>query len=169
MGIEQRLIIVRKRVPGLSDAALSRFVRRAGNEAGLAGSVNVLLTTSHELRSLNNRFRNQDKATDVLSFPAMPELQGKFAGDLAISVDIASRNARELGHSVANEIKILALHGLLHLAGYDHEEDRGEMARAERRLRREMRLPDGLIERNVIEVPPKRGVIKREASRRKVR
>ena len=162
------MIIVRKRVPGLSDTTLSRFVRRAGKEAGLSGSVNVFLTSSHELRSLNSRFRNKDKATDVLSFPAMPELQQKFAGDLAISVDIAARNARELGHSAANEVKILALHGVLHLAGYDHEEDRGEMARTEQRMRREMRLPDGLIERNSsVEQPRARK--SRKASRRKVR
>jgi probable rRNA maturation factor len=162
------LIIVRKRVPGLSDASLSRFVRRAGKEAGLAGSVNVLLTSSHELRSLNSRFRKKDKATDVLSFPAIPEVQGKFAGDLAISVDIAARNARELGHSAANEIKILALHGVLHLAGYDHEQDRGEMARTEQRLRRDLRLPGGLIERNG-RVQQPRTRKPQEASRRKVR
>src|SRR5207302_2044201 len=132
----------------LSDAALSRFVSRAGKEAGLDGSVNVLLTSSHELRSLNNRFRHKDKATDVLSFPAMPALKRKLAGDLAISVDIASRNARELGHSTAHEVKILVLHGILHLAGYDHESDDGEMARTELRLRRDLRLPSGLIERN---------------------
>jgi len=110
--------------------------------------VNVLLTSSNELRSLNTRFRHKDKATDVLSFPALPELKEKFAGDLAISVDIASRNARELGHSTANEIKILALHGVLHLSGYDHELDDGEMARTELRLRQALRLPGSLIERN---------------------
>ncbi|HZQ67481.1 MAG TPA: rRNA maturation RNase YbeY [Terriglobales bacterium] len=141
------MIIARKRVPGLSDAALSRFVRRAGKAAGLAGTVNVLLTNSIELRSLNSRFRNKDKSTDVLSFPVPAELRPKFAGELAISVDIAARNARELGHSAANEIKILTLHGLLHLAGYDHEQDRGEMAQTELRLRRAFRLPGGLIER----------------------
>jgi probable rRNA maturation factor len=167
------MIIVRKRVPGLSDAALSRFVSRAGKQAGLAGAVNVLLTSSHELRSLNSRFRHKDKATDVLSFPAMPGLKGKFAGDLAISVDIASRNARELGHSTAHEVKILALHGVLHLAGYDHESDHGEMARTELRLRRDFRLPSALIERNGTEPknsPPKRGArILLKATRRKVR
>lgn len=167
------MIIFRKRVPGLSDASLSRFVRRAGNEAGLAGSVNVLLTSSHELRSLNSRFRHKDKATDVLSFPALPELNAKFAGDLAISVDIASRNARELGHSTASEVKILALHGVLHLAGYDHERDGGEMARTELRLRQVFRLPGSLIERNGtdrIQRPQQSAVGKRlEAVRKKVR
>lgn len=125
-----------------------------------------MLTSSHELRSLNSRFRHKDKATDVLSFPAVPELKDKFAGDLAISVDIAARNARELGHSAADEIKILALHGVLHLAGYDHEQDRGEMARAEQRLRRDLRLPSSLIERNG-SMPQERA--RKEASRRKVR
>lgn len=110
--------------------------------------MNVLLTTSNELRSLNHRFLHKDKATDVLSFPAIPEVRAKCAGDLAISVDIAARNARELGHSTASEIKILALHGVLHLAGYDHESDSGEMAQAEQRLRRAFRLPTSLTERS---------------------
>ena len=126
------------------------------------------------MRSLNHRFRDKDKATDVLSFPALPEVKKKFAGDLAISVEIASRNARELGHSTANEIKILALHGVLHLAGYDHERDAGEMARTELRLRQAFRLPCSLIERNGGELTQSNrqqvGVTKRrEAVRRKVR
>ena len=142
------MIIFRKRVPGLSSASMSRFVRSVGNETGLAGTVNVLLTSSRELRSLNQRFRSKDKSTDVLSFPSVPEHRSKIAGDLAISVDIAAKNARELGHSAAKEVKILALHGMLHLAGYDHERDHGKMAKAEQRLRQAFRLPVTLIERS---------------------
>ena len=126
---------------------LSRFVARASRAARLQGTVNVLVTTSQELRALNRRFRKKDKTTDVLSFPPMFD-QG-FAGDIAISAAIAARNAKHLGHSAAEEVKILVLHGTLHLAGYDHESDKGEMARVERRLRKILALPSGLIERNV--------------------
>ena len=141
------MVILRKRVSGLSEAMLSRFVARASRAARLQGTVNVLVTTSQELRALNRRFRKKDKTTDVLSFPPMFD-QG-FAGDIAISADIAARNAKLLGHSAAEEVKILVLHGALHLAGYDHESDKGEMARVERRLRKTLALPLGLIERNV--------------------
>ena len=141
------MVILRKRVSGLSEAMLSRFVARASRAARLQGTVNVLVTTSQELRALNRRFRKKDKTTDVLSFPPMFD-QG-FAGYIAISADIAARNAKLLGHSAAEEVKILVLHGALHLAGYDHESDKGEMARVERRLRKILALPSGLIERNV--------------------
>lgn len=141
------LVILRKRVSGLSEAMLSRFVMRASRAVSLQGAVNVLVTSSQELRALNRRFRKKDKTTDVLSFPPMFE-QG-FAGDIAISADIAARNAKHLGHSTAEEVKILVLHGALHLAGYDHESDNGEMACLERRLRKALALPLGLIERNV--------------------
>ena len=97
----------------------------------MRGTVNVLVTNSHELRSLNLRFRGKDKPTDVLSFPEprmnLPKAK-QAAGDLAVSAEIARDNAKRLGHSVATEIKILTLHGILHLAGFDHERDNGEMA-----------------------------------------
>jgi probable rRNA maturation factor len=141
------MVIFRKRVVGLSESTLSRFVTQATRAAKLPGMVNVLVTTSRELRTLNRRFRKQDKTTDVLSFPPMLE-SADFSGDIAISADIAASNARQLGHSAANEVKILALHGILHLAGHDHETDDGEMARVEQRLRKKLGLPVGLIERN---------------------
>jgi probable rRNA maturation factor len=100
------------------------------------------------LQVLNRRFRGKNKPTDVLSFPAMPGLAPGFAGDVAISAEIASQNARRLGHTAAEEISILVLHGMLHLAGYDHELDDGEMEREEARLRKSLGLPVGLIERN---------------------
>ena len=149
------MVILRKRVSGLSEAMLSRFVARASRAARLQGTVNVLVTSSQELRALNRRFRKKDKTTDVLSFPPMFD-QG-FAGDIAISADIAARNAKQLGHSAAEEVKILVLHGALHLAGYDHESDKGEMARVERRLRKTLALPSGLIERSVPSKPLKNG------------
>jgi probable rRNA maturation factor len=142
------LVIFRQRVAGLSDTALAKFVARASRAVKLLGLVNVLVTGSRELRSLNRRFRGQDKPTDVLSFLPSPDFGNGLAGDIAISAEIAKQNARLLGHSAAQEIKILALHGVLHLAGYDHETDQGWMAGKEADLRQALGLPAGLIERN---------------------
>jgi probable rRNA maturation factor len=116
----------------------------------LRDTVNVLVTSSSELRALNQRFRGADKATDVLSFPSPPAIRSKarrLAGEVAVSAEIARENAERLGHSVADEVKILVLHGVLHLAGFDHERDHGEMAGKESRLRRQLKLEVGLIER----------------------
>ena len=145
------MVIFRKRVADLTDLALDRFVVRARRAAGLKGTVNVLLTSSTEMKSLNRRFRGKDKPTDVLSFPAEPGAQKQFAGEIAISAEIAMQNARSLGHSPAEEVKILVLHGILHLRGYDHECDNGQMARREKQLRAKLHLPLGLIERALIE------------------
>jgi probable rRNA maturation factor len=142
------LVILRKPVAGLSEATLSRFVTRAKRAARLKGEVNVLVTSSAELRKLNSRFRGKNKSTDVLSFPAPSGLMDDLAGDVAISAEIAVKNAGLLRHSGAAEVKILALHGVLHLAGYDHESDHGEMARKELHLRKSLGLPGGLIERS---------------------
>jgi probable rRNA maturation factor len=142
------LAILRKPVAGLGDAELARFVTRARRAVKLRGTVNVMVTGDREMRSLNRRFRGKDKPTDVLSFPPMPDFANGLAGDVAISSDIARKNARVLGHAHSDEIKILALHGMLHLAGYDHDKDDGEMARLEARLRRRLGLPVGLIERS---------------------
>ncbi len=126
---------------------LSRFLREAQAAVRLRGQVTVLLTTDAAIRKLNRQFRGKDKATDVLSFPAAEMMAGEVAGDLAIAVAIARAQAQEHGHAVATEIKVLMLHGLLHLRGYDHEIDDGQMARRERSLRRRLGLPEGLIER----------------------
>ena len=134
------------RKPRLDSAELLRFTAQAQMAARLRGDVGLCLTEDREMRALNRRFRRKNKPTDVLSFPASPDLNG-YAGDLAISLDIARANARRYGHSLAKEVKILILHGLLHLAGYDHERDNGRMARMELKLRRELGLPDGLIAR----------------------
>ena len=141
------MVIFDRRVAGLSQPALARFVMRARRAAGLHGGVNVLVTSSAEMKALNRQFRGKDVATDVLSFPFAAENGKKLVGEIAISADIAAQNARKLGHTVGVEVKILALHGVLHLAGYDHERDRGQMARREQQLRRELHLPAGLIER----------------------
>jgi probable rRNA maturation factor len=144
------VVILEKQIPGLSENALARFVLRARRAAGLQGKANVLVSSSASVRSLNSRFRHQNKATDVLSFPSdgfeSPN-QRRLVGEIAISAQIAMRNAARFGHSVAQEIKILALHGILHLAGFDHERDNGKMARKELQLRRTLGLPVSLIER----------------------
>jgi probable rRNA maturation factor len=101
-------------------------------------AVTCLITTDAELRRLNREFRGKNYATDVLSFP--PD-------EMAISLDRASAQAKELGHSLDAELRILMLHGLLHLCGMDHEKDSGEMRRAETRWRKRLGLPSGLIER----------------------
>jgi len=141
------MVLLKKRIPGATAALFERFVRRACGAVNLKGTVNVLITDNSEMRSLNRRFRAKDAPTDVLSFPAVPGLPGKLAGDLAISGDIAAENAKQLGHTVEDEIKILILHGALHLAGYDHESDNGKMARKEAQLRVGLKLPLALIER----------------------
>jgi probable rRNA maturation factor len=141
------MVLLKKRIPGATGAQFERFVRRACGAVKLKGTVNVLITDNSEMRNLNRRFRAKDAPTDVLSFPAVPGLPGKLAGDLAISLDIAAENAKQLGHTVEDEIKILILHGVLHLAGYDHESDNGKMARKEAQLRVGLKLPVTLIER----------------------
>jgi len=90
---------------------------------------------------LNRRFRRKDKTTDVLSFPSLD------GGDIAISLPLAKQNARALGHGIGDELKILILHGALHLKGHDHESDDGSMARLEQRLRKKLALPLSLTER----------------------
>jgi probable rRNA maturation factor len=127
-----------------SAQALSRFANQAQRVLALRGDVNICITSSSEMRSLNRRFRRKNKATDVLSFPSQTP---GVAGDIAISLEIASGNAAELGHDLATEVKILILHGMLHLAGYDHEIDDGEMQAREASLRQKFGLPIGLIER----------------------
>jgi len=130
---------------------LARFLTQAQSAVRLRGEVGVLLTTDRAIRRLNRQFRGKDKATDVLSFPAEPlaREREKLAGDLAISVETARNQGAACGHPLGVEIKVLMLHGLLHLAGYDHETDEGRMARRERQLRAGLGLPLGLIERAV--------------------
>lgn len=141
------IIVFEKKLPGLSSRALAGFALKAGRAAGLRGAVSILITGNSSMRRLNSRFRGKTIATDVLSFPAATSANG-FVGDIAISLDIAERSARVLGHSVKDESRILLLHGILHLAGYDHESDKGEMAKKEIALRRRFALPTGLIERS---------------------
>jgi probable rRNA maturation factor len=109
--------------------------------------VDVVIAGNPEIRRLNRQFRGHDKPTDVISFPVAEPSDGAIQGDIAISASIAAANARRLGHTLAEEVKILILHGMLHLAGYDHESDRGQMSQLEAGLRRVLQLPGSLIER----------------------
>jgi probable rRNA maturation factor len=139
---------------GLSKAGLARFLSRARAAVGVDGEVHVLLADDATLKRLNRAFRGKNVATDVLSFPAAattvffgdPEGPG-LAGDLAVSLEMAARQAKRFGHTLRDEVRVLLLHGLLHLAGFDHEVDSGEMAAREAELRQELKLPTSLIAR----------------------
>jgi probable rRNA maturation factor len=140
-------------LPTLSKSALARFLNRTRTLISLSGEVELLLTSDAELKRLNKSFRGKNKPTDVLSFPTPPEIAQHHAGDLAISLDTAARQAAAHGHTLRDEVRILILHGLLHLAGEDHETDSGQMAARESTLRTQLRLPNSLIAR--VEVPKK--------------
>lgn len=125
--------------------ALRHFAKELSRRVGEGRGFCCLLTGDDELRRLNRQFLNHDYATDVLSFPtANPRVS---LGELAISLERARAQSQQHGHALLDEVRILMLHGVLHLAGFDHERDRGEMARAERNLRKEFGLPNGLIAR----------------------
>ena len=112
--------------------------------------MHVTLVSDARIRALNRRYRRKDRATDVLSFPASPSSRPRaprLLGDIVIARGVAKRQAREATHSEQTELRVLALHGLLHLLGYDHERDNGRMRRVEQRLRRKGGLREGLIER----------------------
>lgn len=151
-------------------AGLSRWLARIAPRAA-RGTVTLALVPDAKVRELNGQYRRKPYATDVLSFPftasgssraggsvqtVEPHVPGKrrrsppidrWLGDIVVARGVARRQARDAGHSTETELKILALHGLLHLIGYDHERDGGRMARVERRLRRKGGLGEALIER----------------------
>lgn len=162
-----------RRLSGRDVAGLGPWLSRAA-PPGTRGRLTIALVTDAVMRRLNRQYRGVAKATDVLSFPADRPLRTArfpaggsakglpfvalaeegFLGDLAIARGVAGRQARAQGHSTRVEIRVLALHGLLHLLGYDHEVDAGEMARLEERLRRRAGVPSGLIGRPVRRHPP---------------
>ena len=132
---------------GLSASGLARFLNRARAAVVLEGEVHVLLADDATLKRLNRTFRGKNVATDVLSFPAGDANGSGVAGDLAISLETAARQAVRFGHSLRDEVRVLLLPGVLHLAGFDHEADAGEMAAREAELRRELRVETSLIAR----------------------
>ncbi len=149
-GLKVNVVDERKRLRGsprrsgaAAKAGLAAWLRRAA-PARARGEVAIALVSDARMRTLNRAYRGKDYATDVLSFPAEQDV---FLGDIVIATGVARRQARDLGHSLAVELRILALHGLLHLLGYDHERDRGRMRTVEQRLLRRSGVRDGLIAR----------------------
>ena len=151
-----RVIVGGEKGRRVSAPGLAQWLERVA-PVRARGAVGVALVADARVRALNKQYRRQDYATDVLSFPAgdgrtrvgsrhradpLP-----YLGDIVIARGVARRQARAAGHSQRTELRILALHGLLHLLGYDHERDAGAMARVERALRRKGGLREGLIER----------------------
>ncbi len=139
---------------------LAGWLRRVA-PARAQGVVTIALATDKRVRRLNRRFRGIDRSTDVLSFPggstdSVADVKAerrserspvRLLGEILIATGVAKRQAQAVGHSYDTELRVLALHGLLHLLGFDHERDAGTMARIEYRLRRKGGLADGLIER----------------------
>lgn len=129
------------RIASLADSTLGA-VGREGT------TLSVVLVRDRTMRDLNRRYRNQDQPTDVLSFPAGDRLdsanqdcvidEAMFLGDIVVSVDTAREQAKEAGHSFGRELDELVMHGVLHLCGYDHESDSGEMNRLELKLRKKL-------------------------------
>jgi probable rRNA maturation factor len=143
MSFDQTTVLFRHPWRAIRRRALRQFwIELAARIAGDRAAV-CLVSTDRELRDLNRRFRGRDYAADVLSFPAA----NGGPGEIAISFDRAAAQAAEFGHSLEDELRILMLHGMLHLCGMDHETDSGEMARAEARWRRQLKLPLALTER----------------------
>lgn len=136
-------VVNRQRGRRVSAAALGRFLRRAGRELPprRGDGLTVCLVSDRRMREYNRTYRGADRVTDVLAFPGddAPDPEGRvYLGDIVIAVPAAAGQAREAGHSLARELKILALHAYLHLLGHDHETDRGEMRRLQRRLERRL-------------------------------
>ena len=142
---------------GIPSAGLGRWLARVAPRRA-RGTITIALVSDAQMRALNRRYRGKDYATDVLSFPVLADPDRPAArrrsgrgrshlGDIVIARGVAGRQARAAGHGTPEELRILALHGLLHLLGYDHEHDHGQMARLERRLRRQGGLREALTER----------------------
>jgi probable rRNA maturation factor len=144
MASERSSILFRIRSRALRRRELLEFARRLEDCVAGGRPFCCLLTGDDEIRCLNRQFRKKDDTTDVLSFPAGA---GGHLGEVAISFDRAREQAADFGHSVEDEVRVLMLHGVLHLVGMDHERDRGQMRRVEQRWRRRLDLPAGLIER----------------------
>ena len=146
---EGSTVTIRRAQPDLRPRVLTHFARKLETEVARGRRFDCLITGDAELRKLNREFRGQDYVTDVLSFRAgeLPAAPRSHLGDIAISYQRARAQALEFGHGAEDEIRILMLHGVLHLTGMDHDADDCRMARAEKRWRARLRLPRGLIER----------------------
>ncbi len=136
------MIVNRQRRIHLAIQPLRQFYERVRRELGFApGAITIQLISDRYMARLNETFRKEHGPTDVLSFPAngaRPARGGEYIGDIAVSPETARRNARRFSRSLPAELRILILHGMIHLAGYDHETDHGQMNRLERRLRKRL-------------------------------
>jgi probable rRNA maturation factor len=130
------LLLNRQRRRPVRPQRLRRVLAGAAEALSVSGEVSLVLTGDRAVRALNSRYRGKDRPTDVLSFPG-GGAEGEL-GDIVISVETAEKNARHLGRTLGQELDVLALHGFLHVLGYDHETDDGTMDRLERRLRRRL-------------------------------
>jgi len=139
-----RVVVTDRLGRAVPDQGLGRWLVRIAPGRARGGLVVVLVSDAH-MRQLNRRFAGHDRVTDVLTFRA-PGPADRL-GDVVIATGVAARQARRAGHTLRTELRVLALHGLLHALGHDHHTDRGAMARLERRLRRRGGLREGLIER----------------------
>ena len=132
------VLLNRQRTRPVTQSRLRRVLAGAAEALEVGGEVSLVLTGDRAMRALNARYRGKDRPTDVLSFPGGGGR--RELGDIVISVQTAEKNARTLGRTLAQELDVLALHGFLHVLGYDHETDDGTMDRLERRLRRKLLL-----------------------------
>lgn len=132
------MVLNRQRRVKFRQREVAAFVKLLQRQVARGQEIDVCVVSDAVIRRFNRQYRHKDSATDVLSFPPC---------DLMVSAETARRQARRLGHSLEAEMKVLALHGALHLMGHDHERDRGRMARLERRWRRKLGLPHALAER----------------------
>jgi probable rRNA maturation factor len=145
MSVDGPIVSFRRAGSGLPRADLRAFALALISDVSGGRQFECLITDDRELQRLNREFLGHDYPTDVISFPS--GTAGGFAGEIAISAARAAEQAAEFGHTPAEEIKVLMLHGLLHLLGMDHEKDRGAMSRAEKRWRKHFSLPATLTER----------------------
>lgn len=139
-------VLIREHVAEAVVADLDGFFSELARQMPLSDNVSqveILLTDDTELRDLNRQYRGKDKATDVLSFPdgdMDPEHGHRILGSIALSVETAAEQADRIGHSLDRELKFLLIHGLLHLLGFDHENDDGEMLDMQRQIVSKMKL-----------------------------
>jgi probable rRNA maturation factor len=127
------VLVNRQRKRKIAKGRFVSVLREAARTLRVSGELALVFAGDGVLKRLNGRYRGKDRPTDVLSFPGPGGAEG--LGDVLISVPAAGRNARRLGRTLGQELDVLALHGFLHLLGYDHETDDGTMDRLERRLR----------------------------------
>jgi probable rRNA maturation factor len=144
MSPDGHLVLFRRAGNAIDRPEIRQFASRLRAELAGGEPFSCLITDDRELRRLNAQFLGKEYPTDVLSFPSGG---GDGLGDIAISSDRAAEQARCFGHSIDDEIRILMLHGVLHLLGMDHETDKGAMAKVEKRWRKKLGLRTGLIER----------------------